>query len=66
MIERTIYAASVDETRYNLNGVYFETPSDTQKIRMVATDGHRLVKIKNHKIKERYVAALQFSGRWTS
>jgi DNA polymerase-3 subunit beta len=42
MIERTIYAASIDETRYNLNGVYFETPADTQKIRMVATDGHRL------------------------
>jgi DNA polymerase-3 subunit beta len=42
MIERTIYAASLDETRYNLNGVYFETPADTQKIRMVATDGHRL------------------------
>jgi len=38
MIERTMYASSADETRYNLNGVYLET----QKIRMVATDGHRL------------------------
>ncbi len=42
MIERTIYAASLDETRYNLNGVYFEVLPETEKIRMVATDGHRL------------------------
>jgi len=37
-----MYAASVDETRYNLNGVYLEVVGDTGKIRMVATDGHRL------------------------
>ena len=42
MIERTIYAASADETRYNLNGVYFEFLPETEKLRMVATDGHRL------------------------
>jgi DNA polymerase-3 subunit beta len=42
MIERTMYAASMDETRYNLNGVYLELISDTGKMRMVATDGHRL------------------------
>ena len=42
MIERTIYAASADETRYNLNGVYFEQIADSEKARMVATDGHRL------------------------
>jgi DNA polymerase-3 subunit beta len=42
MIERTMYAASGDETRYNLNGVYFEVVPDSGKIRMVATDGHRL------------------------
>ncbi len=42
MIERTIYAASADETRYNLNGVYFEYLEETQKLRLVATDGHRL------------------------
>ncbi len=42
MIERTMYAASVDETRYNLNGVYFEVIAETGKIRLVATDGHRL------------------------
>ena len=42
MIERTMYAASVDETRYNLNGVYLEARSEVGEIRMVATDGHRL------------------------
>jgi DNA polymerase III subunit beta len=42
MIERTMYAASIDETRYNLNGVYFEVLEDSGKLRMVATDGHRL------------------------
>lgn len=42
MIERTMYSASVDETRYNLNGVYFEVIPEEEKIRMVATDGHRL------------------------
>jgi DNA polymerase-3 subunit beta len=42
MIEGTMYAASQDETRYNLNGVYFEVVPETSRIRMVATDGHRL------------------------
>jgi len=42
MIEKTMYAASADETRYNLNGVYLELQPNTDKLRMVATDGHRL------------------------
>jgi DNA polymerase-3 subunit beta len=45
MIERTMYAASVDETRYNLNGVYLEKLEEPGKLRMVATDGHRLAYI---------------------
>jgi DNA polymerase-3 subunit beta len=45
MIERTMYAASLDETRYNLNGVYFEVVPTDGKLRMVATDGHRLALI---------------------
>ena len=32
MIERTMYAASIDETRYNLNGVYLEVLNDTDEI----------------------------------
>lgn len=40
MIRKTSYAISQDETRLTLNGAYFEVgPS---KVRMVATDGHRL------------------------
>jgi DNA polymerase-3 subunit beta len=41
MIERTIFSVSTDETRYSLNGVFVEQ-GDGGKIRMVATDGHRL------------------------
>jgi DNA polymerase III subunit beta len=40
MIERTFFAVSTDETRYNLNGVFFEPSADA--LRLVATDGHRL------------------------
>ncbi len=39
-IERTAFAASTDETRYYLNGVFFEPRGDA--LRLVATDGHRL------------------------
>jgi DNA polymerase-3 subunit beta len=44
MIEKTIYSVSSDETRYHLNGVYFERQGAGAKssYRMVATDGHRL------------------------
>jgi DNA polymerase-3 subunit beta len=43
MIDKTIFAVSTDETRFNLSGVYIESGSDG--IRMVATDGHRLAMI---------------------
>ena len=39
-IDRTFFAASNDETRYNLNGVFFEPQGAV--LRLVATDGHRL------------------------
>ncbi len=45
MIDKTIYSVSNDETRYHLNGVYFEK-IDKETITMVATDGHRLSLIK--------------------
>lgn len=41
MIDHTLYAVSADETRYHMNGVFFET-QDSQKYIMVATDGARL------------------------
>ncbi|MBI3398295.1 MAG: DNA polymerase III subunit beta [Deltaproteobacteria bacterium] len=43
MIEKTAFAASTDETRYNINGVFVE--KEGSYIRMVATDGHRLAVI---------------------
>ena len=44
MIGKTIYSVSNDETRYHLNGVYFEkrTADNVPGLLMVATDGHRL------------------------
>lgn len=46
MLERTAFAMSTDEARYNLNGVLFETEGSTLK--MAATDGHRLAYIERH------------------
>jgi DNA polymerase-3 subunit beta len=44
MIERTVFAASTEESRYNLNGVFLKGLQVDNKpvLRMVATDGHRL------------------------
>lgn len=44
VIDRTLYAASTDETRYNLNGVFVERAGE-DRLRFVATDGHRLAKV---------------------
>jgi DNA polymerase-3 subunit beta len=43
MIQQTIFAVSDDETRYFMNGVFFEKKED--KIIMVGTDGRRLAYI---------------------
>ncbi len=43
MIDKTSFAVSTDETRYNINGFLLE--SGESIIRMVATDGHRLALI---------------------
>ncbi|MDR2177404.1 MAG: DNA polymerase III subunit beta [Treponema sp.] len=40
MIQQTVFAVSDDETRYFMNGVFFEKTED--KLVMVATDGRRL------------------------
>ncbi len=44
MIEKTSFAVSTDETRYNINGFLFENTKEGGA-RMVATDGHRLALI---------------------
>ncbi len=41
MIDKTLFAVSTDETRFNLSGVYM-CMGDEGALRMVATDGHRL------------------------
>jgi DNA polymerase-3 subunit beta len=44
MIDKTLFAVSSDETRFNLSGV-FVTNGDEGTLRMVATDGHRLAMV---------------------
>jgi len=44
MIDKTLFAVSTDETRFNLSGVLMES-GEGEVLRMVATDGHRLAKI---------------------
>jgi DNA polymerase III subunit beta len=55
MIDKTIFSVSPDEARYNLSGVYVESPAQG-KARMVATDGHRLSMI------EREVEGFKLEG----
>lgn len=47
MIEKTFFSISTDESKYNLNGIYFKTIEENGKflLRLVATDGHRLAMI---------------------
>jgi len=48
MIEKTAFSVSTDETRLNLNGVYFQAQPDGNgrlRLVMVSTDGHRLSKV---------------------
>jgi DNA polymerase-3 subunit beta len=44
MIEKTVFAASNEESRYHLNGIHFSESKQGERevVRMVATDGHRL------------------------
>jgi len=42
MIDKTLYSISTDESKYNLNGIYINRIENSSKLRMVATDGHRL------------------------
>lgn len=42
MIDKTLFAVSTDESKYNLNGIFMQIPAENNQLRMVATDGHRL------------------------
>ncbi|MBF0161183.1 MAG: DNA polymerase III subunit beta [Magnetococcales bacterium] len=56
MLNKTHFAMSTDETRYALNGLFFQvSPSEVEEeglLRVVATDSHRLALV------QRYVAPL--------
>jgi DNA polymerase-3 subunit beta len=55
MIEKTIFAVSTDESRYNLTGVFLvKAGIEEGNVRMVATDGYRLSMIDR---------ALKFEGK---
>lgn len=41
MIDKTLFSAVNDDARMNLQGVFFE-PCEGERLRMVASDGHRL------------------------
>lgn len=43
MVDKTLFASSSDDSRFNLNGILFERYEN--KTRLVATDGHRLALI---------------------
>lgn len=47
MIDKTAFSMSTDESKYNLNGVYFKAMEEEgiEYLRLVATDGHRLALI---------------------
>ncbi|EJF76165.1 DNA polymerase III subunit beta [Bartonella birtlesii] len=46
LLDCTQFAISTEETRYYLNGIYFHiVHDDVLKLRLVATDGHRLAQV---------------------
>src|SRR4051812_50223796 len=47
LIDKTQFAISTEETRYYLNGIYLHVTGsgEAQKLRAVATDGHRLAQV---------------------
>ncbi|WP_208440768.1 DNA polymerase III subunit beta [Bartonella raoultii] len=46
LLDSTQFAISTEETRYYLNGIYFHVVNDgILKLRLVATDGHRLAQV---------------------
>lgn len=57
MLDKTLFAASNDDSRFNLNGVLFER--ENEKTKLVSTDGHRLALIQsdvNLPMESRFIA----------
>ncbi len=49
LIDKTSFAVSTDETRFNINGFLLER--EKNKVRMITTDGHRLAFIEKNSLK---------------
>ncbi len=45
ILEKTLFAAANEETRYNLNCIFMKKYPEEEIMRIVATDGHRLVQM---------------------
>jgi len=45
ILEKTLFAAANEETRYNLNCIFMRKYPEEEIMRIVATDGHRLVQM---------------------
>ena len=54
-IEKTIFATADDDLRPVMNGIFFDIAED--KVTMVATDAHRLVRYSNTRVKPGVVAS---------
>jgi DNA polymerase-3 subunit beta len=48
-INRTLFASAEDELRPVMNGIYFDIQEDN--LTFVASDGHKLVRLRNHALK---------------
>lgn len=46
MLDRVLFAVCKDETRFHLNGVWYENPSGDH-VTLVSTDGHRLTRLQS-------------------
>lgn len=55
LIDKTSFAVSTDETRFNINGFLLER--EKNKIRMITTDGHRLAFVEKDSFKNPSVGA---------
>lgn len=65
LIEKTRYAMSLEESRYYLNGIYFEVLFNEGRpfLRAVATDGHRLAKAEVSEIQfQKPIEEMSFPG----
>ncbi len=70
LIEKTLFAAERDSSRFVLSGVYFEPLLEEGKLRAVASDGHRLalldrevLGLENSSLKEGFIIARKAAER---